>query len=116
MLPAVREVPDGRTTFFNQLIAAFGWKDKRNDPSQSIRFGDGSALDLDAVDVATKLADELAFDLPWQRGDAVLIDNYVTMHGRRTFRGTRKILASLADPQTHGMPRSNGESQKPLPN
>ena len=34
------------------------------------------------------------------KGDAVLVDNFVTMHGRRTFRGTRKVLASLADPQT----------------
>ena len=35
------------------------------------------------------------FDMPWQRGDVVLVDNYVTMHGRRTFTGTRKVLASL---------------------
>jgi hypothetical protein len=24
-----------------------------------------------------------------------LVDNFVTMHGRRTFSGTRKVLASL---------------------
>src|SRR5438094_122123 len=36
-LPAVRKLPDGRTTFFNQLIAAYhGWKDTRNDPSKAI--------------------------------------------------------------------------------
>jgi hypothetical protein len=99
VLPAVRDLGDGRKSFFNQLIAAFqGWKDERNDPSKSIRFGDGSPLDRDAVIIATELAYELAFDMPWQRGDAVLVDNFVTMHGRRTFRGTRKVLASLADP------------------
>lgn len=108
VLPAVRDVGHGRKAFFNQLIAAFqGWKDERNDPSKAIRFGDGSPLDRDAVNVATELAYEMAFDLPWQRGDAVLVDNFVTMHGRRTFRGTRKVLASLADPQTHGNPDSN---------
>jgi alpha-ketoglutarate-dependent taurine dioxygenase len=37
----------------------------------------------------------LSFDIPWQRGDVALVDNYVTMHGRRTFTGTRKVLASL---------------------
>lgn len=101
VLPAVFEVAPGRKTFFNQLIAAFqGWKDDRNDPSKAIRFGDGSPLDREAVNVATELAYELAFDLPWQRGDAVLVDNILAMHGRRTFRGTRKVLASLADPQT----------------
>jgi hypothetical protein len=100
VLPAVRDVGHGRKAFFKQLIAAFqGWKDDRNDPAKAIRFGDGSPLDRDAVNVATELAYEIAFDMPWQRGDAVLVDNFVTMHGRRTFRGTRKVLASLADPQ-----------------
>jgi hypothetical protein len=99
VLPAVRDVGQGRKAFFNQLIAAFqGWKDDRNDPSKAIRFGDGSLLDRDAVNIATELAYEIAFDLPWQKGDAVLVDNFVTMHGRRTFKGTRKVLASLADP------------------
>jgi hypothetical protein len=100
VLPAVFEVSPGRKSFFNQLIAAFkGWKDDRNDPTKAIRFGDGSQLDREAVNIATELAYELAFDLPWQKGDAVLVDNMLAMHGRRTFRGTRKVLASLADPQ-----------------
>jgi alpha-ketoglutarate-dependent taurine dioxygenase len=102
VLPAVREVSPGRKTFFNQLIAAFrGWKDTRNDPSKAIRFGDGEPLDREAVEIASNLADELTFDVPWQKGDAVLVDNFLVMHGRRTFRGTRKVLASLAEPQTH---------------
>jgi alpha-ketoglutarate-dependent taurine dioxygenase len=110
VLPAVREVAPGRKVFFNQLIAAFqGWKDSRNDPSRAIRFGDGTALDRSAVNVATDLASDLTFDIPWQRGDAVLVDNVLTMHGRRTFTGTRKVLASLADAQTHGFPRTDGK-------
>jgi hypothetical protein len=115
VLPAVRKLPSGRKAFFNQLIAAFrGWKDARNDPAKAIRFGDGTPLDREAVQVAISLADELAFDVPWQRGDVVLVDNFVTMHGRRTFRGTRKVLASLADPHRHqplqiGSPRRERE-------
>jgi hypothetical protein len=96
VLPAVRKLADGRTSFFNQLIAAFqGWKDGRNDPSEAITFGDGTPLDADAVNVAARLGEELSFDLAWQRADVVLVDNYVTMHGRRGFTGTRKVLASL---------------------
>jgi hypothetical protein len=96
LLPAVRQLPDGRTSFFNQLIAAFqGWKDERNDPSKAITFGDGTPLDREAVGVATRLGDELSFNLQWQRGDVALVDNYLTMHGRRAFSGTRKVLASL---------------------
>jgi len=96
VLPAVRLLADGRMSFFNQLIAAFqGWKDERNDPSKAITFGDDTPLDRDAVDVATRLGEELSFNVPWRRGDVALVDNYVTMHGRRAFTGTRKVLASL---------------------
>lgn len=96
VLPAVRTLADGRKTFFNQLIAAFkGWKDDRNDPTKAITFGDGSPLDRQAVERATEIAYEVAFDVPWQQGDVALVDNLVVMHGRRTFSGTRKILASL---------------------
>jgi hypothetical protein len=96
VLSATRELPGGRRSFFNQLIAAYrGWKDSRNDPSKSITYGDGSPLDGPAAMTAAEMADELTFDLCWQRGDVALVDNYVTMHGRRTFNGTRKVLASL---------------------
>ncbi len=102
VLPAVMEVSPGRKTFFNQMIAAFcGWKDSRNDISNAIRFGDGTKLNADDVAQAIRLADELTFDVQWQTGDAVLIDNTVAMHARRTFRGPRKVLASLAEMRTH---------------
>ena len=100
VLPAVRGAGGGRTVFFNQLIAAFrGWKDRRNDPSKAITFGDGQPLDRDEVMQVAGLADELTFDLEWRTGDVALVDNILAMHGRRSFRGTRKVLASLADPR-----------------
>lgn len=96
VLQAVRDLGDGRKSFFNQLIAAFkGWKDERNDPSKAITFGDGSPLDPADANKAADLAEAITFDVPWQTGDVALVDNYVTMHGRRTFTGTRKVLASL---------------------
>ncbi|VAX38703.1 Clavaminate synthase-like protein At3g21360 [hydrothermal vent metagenome] len=96
-LPCIREVTENRKTFFNQLIAAFcGWKDSRNDPSEAIRFGDGSKLDTAAVMRAVALSEELTFDLDWQVGDIALVDNTLIMHGRQPFKGTRKVFASLA--------------------
>lgn len=95
-LPAVMKLDSGKTAFFNQLIAAFhGWKDSRNDPSKSITFGDGSPLDVATMNRVIEMAEEITFDVPWQTGDVALVDNYVAMHGRRTFQGTRKVLASL---------------------
>ncbi len=92
----MRDLGDDRHSFFNQLIAAFnGWKDTRNDPAKAITFGDGTPLDSADVAIASTLADQFTFDLPWQTGDLALIDNHTAMHGRRTFKGTRKVLASL---------------------
>lgn len=95
-LDAVRTLPDGRRTFFNQLIAAYrGWADKRNDPSKSICFGDGTAIEADKMASAIAIADAISFDLQWQAGDVALIDNHLVMHGRRPYEGTRKVMASL---------------------
>lgn len=100
-LPAVKEVSPGRKVFFNQLIAAYrGWKDIRNDPSSAIRHGDGSILNAEAVARAIEIADELTFDVSWQNGDFAILDNTIAMHARRTFKGTRKVVASLAEMQT----------------
>ncbi len=96
VLPAVKMLHDGRKVFFNQLIAAFrGWQDARNNSEKSICYGDDSPIRNDDMAVVIKLADELTFDIPWQTGDVVLVDNFVTMHGRRPFGGERRVLASL---------------------
>lgn len=101
-LPAVKDLGDGRKSFFNQLIAAYcGWNDPRNDPSGAIRHGDGTPLDGEAVQRAAALAEELAFDLMWHVGDVVILDNTVAMHARSPFVGTRKVVASLAQMNTH---------------
>ena len=95
-LPAIRALDDGRKVFFNQLIAAFrGWQDTRNVGEKSICFGDNSPISNEDMEVVIRLSDLLTFDVPWQTGDIVLIDNFVTMHGRRPFEGQRRVLASL---------------------
>ncbi|WP_432201310.1 TauD/TfdA family dioxygenase [Erythrobacter sp. W53] len=95
-LPAVRDLGDGRKSFFNQLIAAFrGWSDSRNDPAKAITFGDGEQITSEDMAPIIALADELTYDHTWQAGDVVLVDNFAVMHGRRPFAGKRRVLASL---------------------
>ncbi len=94
--PAVRKLDSGRTAFFNQLIAAFtGWKDSRNDPSKAILFGDETPMDVESAQQVVEWAEQLSFDVPWQVGDVAIVDNFVSMHGRRTYRGSRSLLASF---------------------
>ncbi|MDJ0643621.1 MAG: TauD/TfdA family dioxygenase [Erythrobacter sp.] len=95
-LPAIRELEDGRKTFFNQLIAAFrGWADSRNDPNRAITFGGGEPITSEDMAPAIAIADKLTVDLAWQSGDVALVDNFLVMHGRRPFEGKRRVLASL---------------------
>ncbi len=96
MLSAVRDLGDGRETFFNQLIAAFrGWSDSRNDPNRTITLGNGKPIAQEAMADVIAIADELTVDIAWQAGDVALIDNFTVMHGRRPFAGKRRVLASL---------------------
>ena len=95
-LSAIRTLPDGRRTFFNQLIAAFrGWSDSRNEAHKSVTFGDGSPITGEDMAQTIALSDELTRDVAWQAGDVALLDNYLVMHGRRPFAGKRRVLASL---------------------
>mgnify|MGYP001797680132 CR=1 FL=1 len=91
-LPAIRKLSCGREVFFNQLIAAFrGWQDAE----KSILFGDYSAIDSADMVRTCDISDEITFDIPWQAGDLVVVDNFLVMHGRRPYQGKRCILVSL---------------------
>ena len=67
-------------------------------PAKSIIYGDGSPLDNPTK---TALLDVSAFMLraqvaiPWQPGDALLLDNARVQHSRESFEPPRRILASL---------------------
>jgi hypothetical protein len=99
ILPAVIDMGNQKKVFYNQLIAAFmGWKGVREDPSSAITFGDGTDIPIEGLQLAVELSEKYTFNLPWQDGDVALVDNYMTMHGRRPFSGERKrqVLVVLA--------------------
>lgn len=62
------------------------------------RYGDGGEIeqaDIDAVHAAFR---RHAVMFPWQAGDVLWLDNLQVAHGRRPYRGARKVLAALMDP------------------
>lgn len=62
---------------------------------QDIKFSDNTSIaneDLHHIDsVITQ--NKTAF--LWQRGDLLILDNILTMHGRTAFKGNRKILTAM---------------------
>ncbi|WP_206380207.1 TauD/TfdA family dioxygenase [Vibrio kanaloae] len=90
-LPGIKTISDGRKVFFNQIIAAFeGWEGVKDNPSKALCFGDDTDIPKSFLEVISKISADLTFDLEWQGGDVVIVDNNLAMHGRRPFSGDKK--------------------------
>jgi len=65
---------------------------------RNVTFGDGSPIpDEDLAEVRRALeAEKIAF--PWREGDVMMLDNMLVMHGREPYRGTRKVVVAMAEP------------------
>ncbi|WP_431894780.1 TauD/TfdA family dioxygenase [Nonomuraea sp. bgisy101] len=58
-------------------------------------FGDGSALGADDLRMVREVAKRNECAFPWERGDVMMIDNLLVMHGRHAYTGNRRILVSM---------------------
>ena len=86
---------DGRTSFFNQIVATRSWRDARNEPERAARLGNGEPIPLALRDEVAAITDDLAIDLDWQSGDLAILDNHRVQHGRRPFEGQRTVLVAF---------------------
>jgi alpha-ketoglutarate-dependent taurine dioxygenase len=59
-------------------------------------FGDGTPIPDALLDEVRAAATALTVAFPWERGDLLMIDNMLTMHGRSPFTGARKILVAMS--------------------
>ncbi len=58
-------------------------------------FGDGSVIPPLIKKQVLDIIDKNTWTFQWQKGDVLLIDNYLCMHGRNPFSGSRKIYVGL---------------------
>ncbi|MGV9427035.1 TauD/TfdA family dioxygenase [Streptomyces sp. NPDC003656] len=63
------------------------------------RFGDGSPIGEDVVQVLNATYEEHTRPEPWQAGDLLLVDNIRTAHSREPFTGDRRVLVGMAEPR-----------------
>jgi len=64
---------------------------------QYVTFTNGSPIPDAYVEQIQSRALACAIDVDWRAGDVLLIDNVLTAHGRRPFKGTRRVLVAMSD-------------------
>ena len=110
-LPGVREHPEtGEKVWFNHvstfvatprtaglarwLLYHAGFPSPRSRPFHAT-LGNGDPFRLAELDCINDAIDSATVKFRWQRGDLLLVDNYLVAHGRMPFRGERRILVAI---------------------
>jgi alpha-ketoglutarate-dependent taurine dioxygenase len=59
-------------------------------------YGDGTPIESSVLAEIRQTYLESSFLFPWQKGDILILDNFLVAHGREPFSGPRRILVSLS--------------------
>jgi alpha-ketoglutarate-dependent taurine dioxygenase len=78
------------------LHAAYSEEDL---PRQTF-FGDGSPIPVSLLDEVRDAYRQSMEIFSWRREDVLLLDNMRISHGRKAFRGSRRVLVAMAEPWT----------------
>ena len=106
--PAVARHPEtGEIVWFNQValfhVSALAEHVRRtlselrteDDLPRNCFFGDGEPIDAADVVRIRQAYDESTRLFEWKAGDLLLLDNMLTAHGRRPYRGERRLLVAM---------------------
>lgn len=58
-------------------------------------YGDGSPIPRSHLYTIMETLDQNTIYFPWKKGDVLILDNILAMHGRATFQGPRRIYAAM---------------------
>jgi alpha-ketoglutarate-dependent taurine dioxygenase len=111
VLPAIRKHPEtGETLWFNQVSTflsspqstgflrwffyRIGYPNPFRRPFHAT-LGSGSPITLSQLNLINQAIEKATIRFRWQRGDLLLLDNYLVTHGRMPFRGERRILVAM---------------------
>lgn len=60
-------------------------------------YGDGKTINRSDLYHVMDALDKNTIYFQWKKGDVLVLDNVLTMHGRATFTGKRRILTAMTD-------------------
>ncbi len=66
------------------------------DRYHSCTFADGSEISAEMIDQIRSMMQQNAVRFSWRRGDLLLLENLLTLHGRDPYCGRRRILVAMA--------------------
>ncbi|MGR6968856.1 TauD/TfdA family dioxygenase [Streptomyces cynarae] len=107
----VRHPVTGRRCWFNQIAFLNEWTlapevreylvDEYGEDGLpfNTRFGDGSPIAEDIVELLNTTYEQHTRREPWQAGDVMLVDNIRTAHSREAYSGDRQVLVAMAEPR-----------------
>jgi alpha-ketoglutarate-dependent taurine dioxygenase len=61
-------------------------------------YGDGSPIEESVIEELREAYRQETVSFPWRQGDALMLDNMLTAHGRAPFEGRRRVLAAMGEP------------------
>ena len=69
---------------------------REEDYPRNAYYGDGSAIEEEALNDIREAYAREAIVFPWHTGDVLMLDNMLMAHGRRPFAGARSVVVGMA--------------------
>ncbi len=61
-----------------------------------VTFADGGEIDVSDLETIRAVNRSMEVVFPWRAGDVLAIDNILAMHGRKPYRGPRRVVVAMA--------------------
>lgn len=61
-------------------------------------YGDNTPIEPYVLDKIRRAYHQETITFPWQSGDILLLDNIAVAHGRNPYKGNRKVIVGMAEP------------------